>query len=123
MKAKWTPPAPVKKPSSAIETHDEYGGVVARLNPKWRVIVCRDGIQWILQKHRSAGSRSDVWQPESYCRTSDALRRCVRERAGEVGPVAEAALSALPSCVALLALSKSITPAVEDGTTQETDHV
>jgi hypothetical protein len=64
---------------SHIESADNYRRVVARLNGKWRVIACRDGIQWILQRRhgpeRPAGAR---WEGRSYCRTSEALRRCAR---------------------------------------------
>jgi hypothetical protein len=45
----------------------------AQLGPKWRVIECRDGAQWILQR------KSSKWGAHSYCRTSAALERVVRE--------------------------------------------
>jgi hypothetical protein len=45
---------------------------------KWRVIECRDGEQWILER------KSGTWEARSYCRTSEALRRVVREHVGAV---------------------------------------
>ena len=36
-----------------LETADDYGGVVVSLNPDWRVIECRDRVQWVLQ-HRGS---------------------------------------------------------------------
>ena len=32
------------------ETSDFYSQVIAVLAPRWRVVTCRNGIQWILQK-------------------------------------------------------------------------
>ena len=79
------------------ESDDRYPGVVAALNQHHRVIRCRDGIQWILQRRhgpeRLAGTR---WDGRSYCRTSEALNRCCREHAGAIEPTAQAILSALP---------------------------
>jgi hypothetical protein len=30
------------------ESYDDYPRVVAKLNDRWRVIECRDRVQWIL---------------------------------------------------------------------------
>jgi hypothetical protein len=60
-----------------MESADDYPGVVANLG-KWRVVACRDGEQWILQR------KSGTWEARSYCRTSEALRRVVREHVGDV---------------------------------------
>jgi hypothetical protein len=67
------------------------------LNENWRVIECRDGIQWILQ-HRGSPKRSrkDDWRGRSYCRTSEALLRCTRYHAGEVDASALEVLASLP---------------------------
>jgi hypothetical protein len=51
---------------------------LAILGAKWRVIECRDGEQWILQK------KSNKWESRSYCRTSAVLERVVREHVGSV---------------------------------------
>jgi hypothetical protein len=67
-----------KRDASRQESADLYPRVVAQLTPQWRVIECRDGEQWILQR------RSNKWQGHSYCRTSEALRRVVREHVGDV---------------------------------------
>ncbi|WP_157440939.1 hypothetical protein [Aestuariivita boseongensis] len=37
------------------ETSDHYVGVIAHLCPRHRVIVCRDSIQWILQRRKNGG--------------------------------------------------------------------
>ncbi|WP_108819189.1 hypothetical protein [Pseudovibrio sp. Alg231-02] len=70
-----TPPAPSKQ-----ESHADYAGIVVQQG-RWRVIVCRDGIQWIIQKGDLTrdGWR---WTGKSYCRTRKALLRdCVRRSA------------------------------------------
>ena len=83
--------------SDAIgESYDAWP-VVARLNAGWRVIACRDGAQWILQRRGSPEKpRGDDWRGRSYCQTSEALIRCAREHAGEIEPTACAILAALP---------------------------
>jgi hypothetical protein len=78
------------------EESDNYP-LVARLSDGWRVIVCKVGIQWILQRRRSPKKApADDWRGRSYCRTSEALIRCCREHAGEIEPAAWAILAALP---------------------------
>jgi hypothetical protein len=68
-----------------------------QLNDRFRVIVCRDGIQWILQCRNRAEmvARSD-WRGRSYCRTRHALTRCCDDYAGAIDPAAAIALGALP---------------------------
>ena len=81
------------------ESSDSYGDVVAVLNPKWRVIRCRDGIQWILQSRDSATAANGVWRGRSYCRTKEALLRVCAKHAGEINPTAAAILVALPDWI------------------------
>jgi hypothetical protein len=57
-----------------LESYDEYYRAIAQLDQNTRVIECKDGIQWIVQ--RRAG---DAWRGVSFCRTKEALLRCVRE--------------------------------------------
>ena len=52
------------------EADDAYEGVVTYLRPDLRVVVCRDGLQWIVQ--RLAGGR---WRAFGYCLTKDGLIR------------------------------------------------
>jgi hypothetical protein len=82
---------------SGVETADGYPGVVAQLNPHWRVVESRDRVQWILQRAGSPKmSRRNDWRGRSYCQTGEALRRCTREYAGAIDPAAAAILAALP---------------------------
>ena len=73
------------------EKDEGYHGVVARLNDRWRVIVCQDGIQWILQ-HREASR----WRNRSFCQTSEALRGVALKHGGDLDPTGWGALLALP---------------------------
>lgn len=56
---------------TSSETADDYSGLVAPLNLSCRVVVTRDGTQWILQRRRANG-----WSARSHCRTRAALERC-----------------------------------------------
>jgi hypothetical protein len=86
--------------SAAIpESDNAYPSVV--LNERWRVIICRDGVQWVLQ-HRNAGAEtvaSDVWRGRSYCRTREGLVASCDRFCGPVDAAAAAALEALPWCI------------------------
>jgi len=77
------------------EGGDSYVRVVARLNDRWRVIVCRDEMQWILQR-RHDRQRQPRWEGNSYCQTRAALLRCIRERAGFCDLAALECVAALP---------------------------
>lgn len=56
------------------ERDDHYQSVVCQIEG-WRVIVCRDGIQWIIQRRRRAGRRRVEWKGLAYCTTRDSLIR------------------------------------------------
>ncbi|MCR9151252.1 MAG: hypothetical protein NXH83_13845 [Rhodobacteraceae bacterium] len=77
------------------ETADDYVGTVAQLNATWRVIVCRDGIQWILQRRKNGGAERP-WRSVHYCQTRKALTRLCATLCGRVDPLALATLHALP---------------------------
>jgi hypothetical protein len=79
-----------------------------QLNARWRVVVCRDGIQWILQRRNvpagTGGDRperhsTDDWRGRSYCRTREALIGCCDRYCGEIDPAAVAALRTLPEWI------------------------
>jgi hypothetical protein len=89
---------------SASEEADNYHVIVARLNGNWRVIVCRAGIQWILQRRAGERHGRARWASRSYFRTSEGLIRFSREYAGEIEPDACAVLAALPARISTAAL-------------------
>ena len=65
---------PAAARASHMESADDYHRVVAHLNDAWRIIVCGDRIQWVLQSWRAP-----LWRNRSYCMTSAALRREARK--------------------------------------------
>jgi hypothetical protein len=88
--------------ASLAESDDRYPAV-AILNQRYRVIRCRDGIQWILQcrvrPDRPERVTRDDWRGRSYCRTREALVRCC-SLVGEIDLLAAAALRTLPERMA-----------------------
>lgn len=79
------------------EEDGDYRGLLVNLNDEWRVITCRDGAQWILQKYRGIKNGIARYEGRSYCRSRVGLLRCIRERCGEVHPAALAILRAFPN--------------------------
>ena len=70
---------------------DEAYPCIARLNARWRVICCRDDLQWILQR-----LDGDQWRGNSFCRTREVLLQRIAERCGEVNATALDLIRALP---------------------------
>jgi hypothetical protein len=80
------------KASNIAETAERKslpGSMKEGMTDKARVI-CRDRLQWIVQRRRSVCPNS--WRGVSFCRTREALLRC----AGRGDPAAVARLRALP---------------------------
>ena len=78
------------------ESSDSYSDVVAVLNRKWRVIRCRDNVQWVLQSRDSATAAKGVWRGRSHCGTKEALLRVCAAHASELDPTAVGLLAELP---------------------------
>jgi hypothetical protein len=55
------------------ERDDDYPYVVLRIGADWRIIGCRDDIQWIVQ--RRAGS---TWRSRGHCRSRTGLQSMLR---------------------------------------------
>jgi hypothetical protein len=86
----------VTEPPSHRERDDGYKGVVAQLAPRWRVIICKDGIQWIIQQKES--SHGGPWRGVSYHTNRDGLlRACGSLEAASCGALE--ALAALPDFI------------------------
>ena len=81
---------------SRWESDDGYQPVVAYLNSRWRVIECRDGIQWILQHVDGKRHGRARWAGRSYLRTRDGLIASCRRSLPEIDPSALAILHSLP---------------------------
>ena len=82
--------------AACAEKDDDYPSLVAHLNSDWRVIVCREGIQWILQKRKGRSSGRPEWRSRSFCRTRDGLFNCICENCGPVDDAVSKIVTALP---------------------------
>lgn len=84
--------------NSHRESDERYFGIVARLNERWRVIRCPDGIQWILQRReRVSGPDGARWEGRSYCTTRDGLRLSIRAQIRLCDGEALQAVACLPA--------------------------
>ena len=59
--------------NSHRESADNYSNVIVIFNPRWRLSLCRDGIQWILQQKEI--SHGMPWRGVKYFRSKGALLR------------------------------------------------
>lgn len=84
------------------ERDDAYQGALHR-SGRWRIIICKDGIQYIIQKRASAAGRcpSAHWRARHYCTTRRAALRLWEAESGDGGE----ALEWLPERAPLLDLS------------------
>jgi hypothetical protein len=95
---------PVQSPifaadNSRRESADEYGRVIVQFNARWRVIECRDRIQWILQRIDGERHGKKRWTGRSYCRTREGLTQACRMSVGEIDINATAILKNLPDFI------------------------
>lgn len=81
------------------ESADDYGGIIAVLNARWRVIECRDGIQWILQQRDGERHGRTRWTGRKYFRARNELVRACRASVGEIDAPALATLDSLPDWI------------------------
>ena len=63
--SKYTGLTPIVIPSHR-ERDDNYQGVIVQLDPRWRIIECRDAIQWIIQKRSAEPLNPGYWLGASY---------------------------------------------------------
>jgi hypothetical protein len=86
----WPAPASSRSPFA----HPSYR-LLIQLNDKWRVV--DDDLQYVLQRRKGAArSKATGWKSRSFCRTREALLRCVREYCGSVAGDALHRVRALP---------------------------
>lgn len=78
---------------SRRERDDDYRAVVVQFNAKNRVIRCKDGIQWIVQRRDGESAGRVRWTGSRYFRTRNALIAFCRTLCGPFDP---AALARLP---------------------------
>lgn len=93
------PPVAHVQGGSGTEQADDYRSVVAVLNDQWRVIVCRVGIQWILQRCRGQIGDKPRWDGRNFCRSKAGLLDSVREHCGPIDFGALTVLTQLPDWI------------------------
>lgn len=62
---------------SNLESHGNYSNVVTA-TPSFRVVVCKDNFQWIIQRRSGTRRRGAYFRSVSYHRSRDTLKRCWR---------------------------------------------
>jgi hypothetical protein len=92
------PSAPVRAeaPGSPRERDNGYRHVVVQLNDRWRVIGCKDGLQWILQRRDAAKPHRAVWRGKRYHATREGLIASCVALAGLLEGAVAAMLAGLP---------------------------
>ena len=98
-----TPPTTSQKSGSGSPLHpsnrerdDYYANVVLQFSPRWRIITCKHGIQWILQKRSVAPPNTGTWAGKSYATTRDGLMAACSRRGLLFKPSVMTILSVLP---------------------------
>lgn len=78
------------------EEADNYDRVLVRIGTDWRIIECKDGLQYILQ--RAAGERRGGarWRCVAYHRTRNTLPEACHRRGAFLDPVRMAEIARLP---------------------------
>ena len=82
---------------SRRERDDNYWCVIVILNDRFRIIVCKDAIQFILQKRSVAPPNTGTWAGKTYTTTRDGLIAPCSERGLLSEPSAKQVLKVLPS--------------------------
>ena len=78
------------------EKDDSYRSVVIQFAPRWRVIICKDGAQWIVQHRTADPLHRGIWRGRSYMTTRDSLIKACARVEPLSDPSVIAILSALP---------------------------
>ena len=89
-----------KNPSHR-ERDDNHADIVVQLAPRYRVILCPQGLQWICQEQEA--SHEAPWRAEGYHTSRDSLLSACGKRGFLSDPNVEAVLHALPDHVSQLA--------------------
>lgn len=84
------------QPCSHRERDDCYDNIIVHLALRWRIIVCKDGIQWILQQRSVAPPNTGTWSGKSYSTTRSGLIAACSDRELLSVPSARRAVDALP---------------------------
>jgi hypothetical protein len=96
--SEYTGLTPIDNPSHR-ERDDNYQGVIVQLAPRWRIIECRDTIQWIIQKRSAEPLNPGYWLGASYVTDRNKLIELSTALGLLSEPSLRAVLEALPSSV------------------------
>lgn len=77
------------------ERDDAYSGAIVQFSPRWRLILCKDQVQWILQKKES--SHQGFWRGKQYLTCKESVLKASGRLGLLADPKARAALHALPA--------------------------
>ena len=94
--SRYTGLTPIVIPSHR-ERDDNYPGVIVQLDPRWRIIECRDAIQWIIQKRSAEPLNPGYWLGASYLTDRNKLIELSTTLGLLSEPSLRAVLEALPS--------------------------
>jgi len=78
------------------EKSDDYGGVVAILNPKLRLIRSKCDLQWIVQRQNNRRNGAPIWSSFAYCATKEGLLLRLPKGGHGFDPETWAAIEAFP---------------------------
>ena len=87
-----TPPKTARLSTSHIshrERDDAYIGTIIQFSPRWRLVLCKDQIQWIIQKKES--SHRGFWRSKQYLTCKDS----VFEACGRLGLLCDESIRAM----------------------------
>jgi hypothetical protein len=77
------------------ERDDVYIGTIIQFSPRWRLVLCKDQIQWIIQKKES--SHRGFWRSKQYLTRKDSVLEASGRLGLLSGPKVEAVLHSLPN--------------------------
>ena len=87
--------------ATAIESSDVYAKVIIQSSDRWRVILCSQGLQWIIQKKES--SHAGPWRAKKYVTSRSALIKACGTLGLLCDPATEAVLYTFPDHVSQMA--------------------
>ena len=83
------------------ERDDNYADIVVKLAPRYRVILCPQRLQWIVQQQEC--SHAAPWRAQEYHTSRESLLKACGKRGLLSDPDVETVLHALPDHVSQLA--------------------
>jgi hypothetical protein len=89
--------AKTRHAKSHHESADTYVGVIALLDARHRLILCKDALQWIIQVKDGQRSGQARWAGKSYITCPEAVINASRSLCGPLSGDTMATLWALPS--------------------------